>query len=74
MTYETPWYARGEAGEYVLDQVERVIDGNITVEQFIARMEQFGLTTEEIYKELEDAGAIDGDSCVSDVESYYGLR
>ena len=54
--YETPWYCFGESGEYVLDQVERVIDGWITVETFIARMDEFGLTAEEIQKEVSDMG------------------
>jgi len=44
----TKWYDRGQTGEYLLDQVESLLDGYITVEQFRARCKQVGLDDTEV--------------------------
>ena len=45
---EVKWYCRGEVGEYVLDQVESMIDEVITKDQFIYRLSEVGLNDQEI--------------------------
>jgi hypothetical protein len=47
-SYETPWYARGDMGEYVLSVVESVLDGMITDQQFINKLYAAGLNDQEI--------------------------
>jgi len=42
------WYDRGRTGEYLLDQVESLLDGYITLDQFVARCKQVGLDETEI--------------------------
>ena len=43
----TAWYAKGELGEYVLGEIEEVINGGDR-QVFCQRMEQIGLTPAEI--------------------------
>ena len=45
---EVKWYCRGEVGEYILDQVENVIDGIITNDEFVVKLERLGLSAGEI--------------------------
>ena len=45
---EVKWYCRGEVGEYILDQVESVIDGIITNDEFATKMDGLGLSAGEI--------------------------
>ena len=45
---EVKWYCRGEVGEYILDQAESVIDGNITNQEFVSKMDRLGLSSSEI--------------------------
>jgi len=47
-SYETPWYSRGDMGEYVLSVVESVLDGMITDQQFINKLYAAGLNDQEI--------------------------
>jgi hypothetical protein len=49
----TKWYDRGRTGEYLLDQVESVLDGYITLEQFVARCKQVGLNDAEVAEIVE---------------------
>lgn len=50
MTNETPWYCRGEIGEYILDQIESVIDDRMSRLQFVTKLEGLGLDAGEIRK------------------------
>lgn len=45
---EVKWYCRGEVGEYILDQVESLIDGIITNQDFVTKLDRLGLSTGEI--------------------------
>lgn len=44
----TQWYARGEVGEYVLDQVESLLDGIIDMEFFTSKLQEIGMDQQEI--------------------------
>lgn len=44
----TAWYCRGKTGEYILDQVENVINGFAEVDDFVQRMTVLGLDYKEI--------------------------
>ena len=45
---EVKWYCRGEVGEYILDQVESLIDGIITNQEFVSKLDRLGLSAGEI--------------------------
>ena len=45
---EVTWYCRGEVGEYILDQVESLIDGIITNQEFVSKLDRLGLSAGEI--------------------------
>ena len=46
---EVKWYARGETGEYMLELIERMIDGGEAEYAFcIGRMKELGLSILEI--------------------------
>jgi hypothetical protein len=45
---EVKWYAKGELGEYVLDLVESINDGMVSLEIFIAKLREVGLSNQEI--------------------------
>ena len=51
----TKWYERGKCGEYVLRQVEAVLDGMKPLDEFRWDMSALGLTDDEIEEMLEDA-------------------
>lgn len=42
------WYTRGDLGEYVLSQVEAMIDKQINVDTFISILRDIGLNDQEI--------------------------
>ena len=44
----TQWYAYGEVGEYVLEQVEAMIDESVSMDTFIARLREIGMSDQEI--------------------------
>ena len=44
----TQWYSRGEVGEYVLDQVESLMDGIIDMEFFTSKLQEIGMDQQEI--------------------------
>jgi hypothetical protein len=44
----TQWYSRGDLGEYVLEQVEAMIDENVDMDTFIARLREIGMSDQEI--------------------------
>lgn len=50
----TAWYARGECGEYILRQVEAVINGAIRRSEFWWDMDALGLTPDEIKQVMID--------------------
>lgn len=52
------WYNRGRTGEYLLDQVESLLDGFITVQEFIVRCKRAGLSDEEVSELLWEEGAV----------------
>jgi hypothetical protein len=52
------WYDKGETGEYLLDQVESLLDGMITVPEFVARCKRAGLSEEEVDELLWEEGAV----------------
>ena len=53
---EVKWYCRGELGEYILDQVESVLDGSITRQAFWFKMDRQGLSADEIRDLMYDQG------------------
>ena len=44
----TPWYAIGDMGEYVLEVVEACISGSIDDQQFINKLYAVGMSDQEI--------------------------
>jgi len=50
----TAWYARGNCGEYILTQVEAVINGTIRRSEFWWDMDSLGLTPDEIKQVMID--------------------
>lgn len=44
----TQWYSRGELGEYVLEQVEAMINENVDMDTFIGRLREIGMSDQEI--------------------------
>jgi len=54
---EVKWYCCGEIGEYILDQVESLIEGVINNQEFVSKLDRLGLSAGEI-RELMDEGAI----------------
>ena len=48
------WYDKGETGEYLLDQVESLLDGMITHVEFVARCKRAGLNDAEILEILSE--------------------
>ena len=50
----TAWYARGECGEYILTQVESVLDGMMRRDEFWWNMDALGLTPDEIKQVMID--------------------
>ena len=50
---ETKWYDKGRTGEYLLDQEESLLDGMITVQEFVVRCKRAGLSDEEVSELLE---------------------
>lgn len=53
---EVKWYCRGELGEYILDQVESVLDGSITRQSFWFKMDRQGLSADEIRDLMYEEG------------------
>jgi len=53
---EVKWYCRGELGEYILDQVESVLDGSITRQVFWFKMDRQGLSADEIRDLMYEEG------------------
>ena len=51
---ECPWYCRGKCGEYILTQVEAVINGMIRRDEFWWDMDALGLTPDEIKQVMID--------------------
>ena len=52
--YEVKWYDKGQVGEYLLDQVESLLDGMITEQQFIDKCKLAGLNDQEVYEILNE--------------------
>lgn len=50
----TKWYDKGETGEYLLDQVESLLDGMITEQEFVARCKRAGLNDAEVSEILSE--------------------
>lgn len=50
----TPWYCRGECGEFILSQVESVLDGMINLDQFKFELRRLGLDDDEIHHVMLD--------------------
>lgn len=44
----TPWYAIGDMGEYVLEVIEACISGAIDDQQFINKLYAVGMSDQEI--------------------------
>ena len=58
-TYEEngpAWYSVGPVGEHILDLVESVIDDNLTVDDFVKKLDRFGLNEAEISELLWSEG------------------
>lgn len=55
---DVKWYDRGRTGEYLLDQVESLLDGMITVPEFVVRCRRAGLSDEEVSELLWEEGAV----------------
>jgi len=53
---EVKWYCCGELGEYILDQVESVLDGSITRQAFWFKMDRQGLSADEIRDLMYEEG------------------
>ena len=51
---EVKWYCRGGVGEYILDQVEAVINGSIRRSEFWWDMHTLGLSADEIKQVMID--------------------
>ena len=48
------WYDKGETGEYLLDQVESLLDGMITEQEFINKCKLAGLNDAEVSEILSE--------------------
>ena len=51
---EVKWYCRGQVGEYILDQVEAVMNGSIRRSEFWWDMDALGLPADEIKQVMID--------------------
>ena len=45
---DTQWYARGELGDYVRDVVDAMTDSMISMNAFIAKLREVGMSDQEI--------------------------
>lgn len=50
----TPWFARGDIGQKILDQIESLHDGFITNDTFVGNLRKLGLMPIEVEKIISD--------------------
>ena len=66
----TPWYAKGETGEYLRDWADFLVHGDSADWLGLAKKaKKAGLNDSEVNEFLNSE-----QSCVDSIESYYGLR